>query len=162
MKRNKTFALILAIVLLLTVSVGGTLAYLSTKTEPVTNRFVPAYVSCEVNSDCTVKNTSNVDAYIRAAVVVNWMDASGNVYGTKPNCTVTENSGWTESSGFYYYNGAVAAGETTTTAPVTVGNPGAAPSSDYTFSVEVVAEAIQAEGMGAQDAQNAWRIAMGN
>ena len=84
--------------------------------------------------------------FFRAAVVVNWMDSDRNVYGIKPDCSVTVNTGWTEKNGFYYYTSPVTANGTTTTAPVIVGDPGAAPSGAYSLSIEIVAEAIQAEG----------------
>ncbi|MBR4289253.1 MAG: hypothetical protein IKT52_01265 [Oscillospiraceae bacterium] len=145
-KQKKVFSLLLSIALLLTLAVGGTLAYIVTKSAMAQNQFVAGYVTSSVNEAGQVTNTGNVDAYIRAAVVVNWMDGDGNVYGIKPNCSLTTNTGWTEANGFYYYTSPVAANGTTTTAPVTVGDPGAAPSGAYGLSVEIVAEAIQAEG----------------
>lgn len=145
-KRKKAISLLLSIVLLLTFATGGTLAYIVSKSAMAQNQFVAGYVTSSANDSGTVTNTGNVDAYIRAAVVVNWMDSYGNVYGIKPNCSVTANTGWTEVNGFFYYTSRVVAGGTTTTAPVTVGDPGAAPSSAYSLSIEIVAEAIQAEG----------------
>ena len=145
-RKKKTFSLFLSIVLLLTLATGGTLAYIATKSAMAQNQFVKGSVTSSVNENGTVTNNGNVDAYIRAAVVVNWMDGDGNVYGIKPNCTVTENTGWTEVGGFFYYTSPVPSDNATITAPATVGDPGAAPSSDYSLSIEIVAEAIQAEG----------------
>lgn len=145
-RKKKTFSLFLSIVLLLTLATGGTLAYIITKSAMVQNQFVKGSVTSSVNENGTVTNNGNVDAYIRAAVVVNWMDDDGNVYAIKPNCTVTPNAGWTEIGGFYYYTSPVVAGGTTTTAPATVNCSDAAPSSVYSLSIETVAEAIQAEG----------------
>lgn len=145
-KKKKAVSFLLSIVLLLTFATGGTLAYIVSKSAMAQNQFVAGYVTSSVNDTGTITNTGNVDAYIRAAVVVNWMDGVGNVYGIKPNCTVTVNTGWTEIDGFYYYTSPVVAGGTSTTAPVTVGDPSAAPSSAYNLSIEIVAEAIQAEG----------------
>lgn len=145
-KQKKVFSILLSIALLLTLAVGGTLAYIVTKSALVENQFQPASVTCSVNDDGTVTNNGNVDAFIRASVVVNWMDNDGNVYGIKPSYTVDINSGWSQIGDFYYYTAAVSPGETTSTAPVTVGVSGDAPSSAYSLSIEVVAEAIQAEG----------------
>ena len=145
-KTKKAFSLLLSIALLLTLATGGTLAYIATKSAMAQNQFAEGYVTSSVNDIGTVTNTGNVDAYIRAAVVVNWMDGVGNVYGIKPNCTVTVNTGWTEIDGFYYYTSPVVADGTTTTAPATVNCFDAAPSSAYSLSIEIVAEAIQAEG----------------
>lgn len=144
-KLNKAFLVILCTVLLLGVVGGSTLALLIADNKEVTNTFVAAYVSCRVNEDDTVTNTGNVDAFIRAAVVVNWMDGDGNIYGRAPEYTVTVNSGWAEKGNYYYYTPEVDPNQTTATAPVTVkvtsSNPG------YTAVIEVVAEAIQAEGV---------------
>ena len=165
-KQRKINALLLSIALLLALSAGGTLAYIVTKSAMAANQFEKGYVTSSVNDNGQVTNYGNVDAYIRAAVVVNWMDESGNVYGLRPRCNLTVNSGWSESEtdGFFYYTSAVASGQTTTTSPVTVDllESESAPSDVYSLSIEIVAEAIQAEGytdIGNVPAyQNAWGI----
>ena len=75
--RAKTWkALIVAAlaVVILTAAVGGTMAWLSTKTQELTNTFEPAKVTCAVEEDFTdkttkkdvrIKNTGTTDAYIR-------------------------------------------------------------------------------------------------
>ena len=158
-KKRAARPLILAL-LVLSIGVGGTLAYMIAQTQDITNAFVPGDVSCQVtesNGEFSVKNIGNVKAYIRAVVVVNWMDSSGNVYGTPPVCTITPNDGWSYDSttDIYYYNAAVDSQAATTTAPATVICSQDAPSG-YSLVIEVVAEAIQAEGMGASSAQDAW------
>lgn len=145
-KQKKVFSLLMSMALLLTLAVGGTLAYIVTKSALVENQFKAASVTCMVNEDDTVKNTGDVDAFIRAAVVVNWMDEDGNVYGIKPDYTLAENEGWTPIDGFFYYTSAVAADKATATSPVTVNVSGDAPSSAYSLSIEIVVEAIQAKG----------------
>lgn len=162
-RRKKRIAWPLILVLLvLSVGVGGTLAYMIAQTQDVTNSFLPGKVSCQViesNGELSVKNTGNIKAYIRAMVVVNWMDNSGNAYGTPPVCTLTPNTGWSYDSttDIYYYNVAVDSQTTTATAPATVICSQEAPSG-YSLVIEVVAEAIQAEGMGAVSAQDAWAV----
>lgn len=145
-KQKKVIFLLLSMALLLTLAVGGTLAYIVTKSATAENQFENGYVISSVNDNGQVTNNGNVDAYIRTAVVVNWMDGDGNVYGIKPSCILTVNSGWSQTGDFYYYTAAVASGKTTDTAPVTVVLTDSAPSSAYSLSVEIVAEAIQAEG----------------
>ena len=161
-KQKKVVSLLLSIALLLTLATGGTLAYIVTKSAMAQNQFVAGYVTSSVNNNGTVTNNGNVDAYIRAAVVVNWMDGSGNVYGIKPDYTLTVNSGWVENGGFYYYTSAVAPDATTEAAPVTVTVNGTAPSSAYSLCIQIVAEAIQAGGdtdSGNIPAyQDAWKI----
>lgn len=136
MKRyiNKKSIIITSVILLLLVSVGTTLAYVFTETEPVENIFIPSRVSCEVvengnepvsgslvnisdsKNNVQIQNTGDTDAYIRVAVTVNWMNADGTrVWAQKPiqntDYTITYNlseDGWFDGGdGFYYYSKAV-------------------------------------------------------
>ena len=87
----KKKALILAIsaALLLAGATGGALAYLTGEADPVVNSFVPGAVTCEVVQTVTgdaetgakVRNTGNVRAWIRAAVVGNTVNADGYLTG---------------------------------------------------------------------------------
>ena len=121
--RPKHFAGLLALVLILVCTVGGTVAYLVTHTDPVVNTFTPGEVSCQVEekfegnnvkTEAVVKNTGNVPAYIRVAVVANTIDAQGNITGmeTLPVGWLNAEK-WTEVGGFYYYKGVVQPGDVT-------------------------------------------------
>jgi len=148
---------LLLVVLILGVSLGGTLAYLTTQSTQVSNDFIAGRVSCEVQANKTVKNTGNTDAYIRAMVIVNWMDADGNVSAVAPDYTVTPGAGWEidAASGIYYYTSAVAPGAFTSAFQVTTSeeNPDV---SQYSMTIEIVAEAIQADGIDAAGAKETW------
>lgn len=164
---GRAAATVLALVLILGAAVGGTLAYLVTQTDPVTNTFEPSRVSCKIDetfengvkSNVKVKNTGDIDAYIRAKVVITWKDNAGNVYAAAPEAntdyTISYNeSDWTEIDGYWYYKSAVASGDPTsklidTCAPT----DGTAPAG-YALSVEILAEAIQAEPAAA--VKEAW------
>lgn len=152
---RKVIVLAIAVVLLLSATVTGTLMYLVSKTTAVTNTFEPATVTCEVQEnfdgtvkkDVTVKNTSNIDAYLRVKLVTYRVNADGErIGGTAAIPSFTPGEGWFEKDGFYYYNKPVA--------------PGAKPANDligssgitlkeYTDAdggrqvIEVIAEAIQ-------------------
>lgn len=117
MKTKKPVALV-ALLVLLCCTVAGTVAYLVTSTDPVTNTFTPASVSTEVNEDfdgitkrnVTIKNTGNIDAYIRAAVIVNWANDAGEISGTpvtNADYSITYNTDangdWFVGSDGYYY-----------------------------------------------------------
>ena len=117
MKTKKPVALV-ALLVLLCCTVAGTLAYLVDSTDPVTNTFTPASVSTEVNEDfdgitkrnVTIKNTGNIDAYIRAAVIVNWANDAGEISGTpvtNADYSITYNTDangdWFVGSDGYYY-----------------------------------------------------------
>ena len=122
--RPKHFVGLLALVLILVCTVGGTVAYLVTHTDPVVNTFTPGEVSCQVEeefkdnytvkTEAVVKNTGNVPAYIRVAVVANTIDKQGNITGmtTLPDNRLNETY-WTKSGDFYYYKGVVQPGDVT-------------------------------------------------
>ena len=163
---NKAAVLIMAVLLLLGAAVGSTVAFLIDKTDPATNTFTYAKVSCEVTESFTnnkkdnvqVKNAGTTDAYIRATYVVNWVDAQGNIAASDPagySYTLTESTdSWTKGTdGFFYYTSPVAPGASTAgslpTCEVTCPeNP------VYTLSVEILAQAIQSAPEKA--VQEAW------
>lgn len=160
--------LLFCIMLILSLAIGGTVAYIAVQTSNVINQFEPARVTCRVNvnSDDTidVTNTGNVDAYIRAAIVVNWMDVDGNVFGIAPTSSQytlgINTTDWQKhTDGFYYYKFRVTPepdntepdDDTTKDLVTSISTTGASPSMEYTLSVEVVAEAIQADGSKTED-----------
>lgn len=173
-KTNKCRAAALSFVLVLSLAVGGTLAYLVAKSGNVENQFEPAYVTCQVNTNTcntiNVTNTGNVDAYIRAAIVVNWVDADDNVRGLAPTLSdyslTINTSAWHKGSDteYYYYNQIVAPDGTTSDLVTSITVKGAVPEG-YKLSVEVVAEAIQADGDtdngGVPAYQDGWGITLG-
>ena len=189
---NKKSILITSVALLLLVAVGTSLAYVFTKTDPVENRFDPSKVSCAVvevvekgdssentanvvqtgksKTNVQIKNTGDTDAYIRAAVVVNWMSEDGTkVWATKPvagedkDYTISYNlsNGWIDGGdGYYYYTQPVDPGDMTnnliTSATQNATGPKGTDGTQYYLSIEIVASAIQADGMGAASAKDAW------
>ena len=121
--RPKHFAGLLALALILVCTVGGTVAYLVTHTDPVVNTFTPGEVSCQVEekfegnnvkTEAVVKNTGNVPAYIRVAVVANTIDGEGNITGMATLEGWLNKKDWAEGyDGFYYYKGVVQPGAVT-------------------------------------------------
>ena len=173
---NKKSIIIASVMLLLLVAVGTTLAYIFTETEPVENTFNPSKVSCAVvenngtpvtgsvtntgniKENVQIKNTGDTDAYIRVAVVVNWMDEAGTkVWATKPvedteySITYANTPNWVKGSDDYWYY--------TKSVPPTEGNnltdiliekatqnkegPKGTDGTQYYLSIEIVASAIQ-------------------
>lgn len=120
--RGRLAMMVLSVVLLLALAVGGTLAWLSTNTTPVTNTFTPAEVTCEVEetfdpdtgvkTNVNVKNTGNIAVYIRVKLVTYRTNDAGQHIGGKaelPQFTLGEN--WVEKEdGYYYYTLPVAPG----------------------------------------------------
>lgn len=152
---GKGLTALLAVVLVLSFAIGGTVAYLATNSGSVTNTFQPGRVSCSVNTNGTVTNTGNVDAYIRAFATVNWMDANGNVYAEPVSYTVNSGNGWTYDAPYLYYTTKVAPNNATGVISVIYDSKAKAPAEGYYLKVVIVAEAIQAEGI-ATTPQDAW------
>ena len=176
----RSLILLLTLVLLIGSGIGMTVGFLSTKTEPVQNDFTYGKVSCEVletfgkennryiKRDVRIKNTGNTSAYIRVLLVFTWKDANGNVYVNKPQINKDYqinpdiSNGWSiyqNSIGTYsyYYKYPVAAGEETPNlidslrqTPGVVGPE----NGKYALSVEIVADAVQAEPADA--VKDAW------
>lgn len=168
-KRLKIWVIVLSVILVLSLTVGGTLSYMMTRTEPVDNQFEDAYVTCRVNRDGNVfdvTNTGNINAYIRAAIVINWMDEEGNVRGIAPTDADVDlglnTTDWTLlDDGYIYYAHPVAPDQNTNDLITAITLITTAPKG-YHLSVEVVAEAIQAEGVASASGLQAVLDAWGN
>ena len=112
--RGRLAMMVLSVVLLLGVAIGGTIAWLSTKTTPVTNTFTPAEVTCKVEEDfdpdtgkktnVNVTNTGNIAVYIRVKLVTyRTNDAGQHIGGTAELPKFTPGENWVEYGKYYYY-----------------------------------------------------------
>ena len=170
---RKVSALAIAIILLIVIGIGGSVAYLaSIADKPVTNSFTPGEIKTEIdegfNDDNTVKtsvivnNTGNTSAYIRVAVVANAIDEDDNITGAADVSDKLKGSDWTKLGDYYYYNGIVQAGGETSNL---LNDEGI----DLTgIQVTVLASAIQVEpadavieAWGVQFNNGAWTTASG-
>ena len=171
-KRNtKLFASVLAIALVLTVGVGGTLAYLIANGGSITNIFNPTQASIQIvetfdettKEDVYVKNTCEIPVYVRVAIVPTWEDANGNPVGVSASLNDLNidwgSDKWVEhSDGYWYYKEAVAVDTVTENlideATVVTAN-------GYKMNLQIIAEAIQADGVNAQGTKavfDAWGV----
>ena len=190
---NKKSILITSVALLLLVAVGTSLAYVFTKTDPVENKFDPSKVSCAVvenggdpvaagthntgteKKDVQIKNTGDTEAYIRAAVVVNWMNEDGTrVWATKPvegteyTISYAANTGWVKGSdGYWYYTksvpptgGSNLTGILIEMAAQKIDGPKGTDGTQYHLSIEIVASAIQAKPTSVVTSQ--WGVTVAN
>ena len=122
---RKGIVLLIALALLLTCAVGGTVAYLSVGSGPVTNTFTPAtldtvidekFDSANGKSSIAVKNKCTIDAYVRVGVYGYWAvkDGSGAEKIIAPwSFTGTPANGWEKKDDWYYYTSKLAPGDTT-------------------------------------------------
>lgn len=179
---NRSYVLVVSVLVLLLGIVGASLAYLTMKTEPVKNEFAYGKVSCEVledfdgavKSNVRIKNTGNIPAYIRARVVVTWKNENGEIYGTKPvlnedyslAINSNDNSKWfnmtTDSGGLYFYfpDPVDPGAETTWMLHNCEKMENANVPEGYDLSVEILADAIQSEPVSA--VEEAWGVTVRN
>ena len=170
-KRNLILAA--SLLLLITVVVSGTVAWITSNTDNVVNEFTLTSVPNEVvekfdgntKTEVKIKNTSvDVPAYIRASVVINWVnpDNPSEVAGEVPVERTDYDITWTMkdwvkgSDGYYYYTKSVDPGDTTDElftdcAPVANKTP-----AGYALSVEILGESVQA--VPAQAVKEAWGV----
>ncbi|MBE6578271.1 MAG: hypothetical protein E7651_00515 [Ruminococcaceae bacterium] len=180
-KRKRILPVILAVTFVLAVTVATVYAYLSASTNTVSNSF-----SADVDPDITIAESFNPDTdnvktdvavqvgktgytvYVRAAIVVTWKDASGNVLATKPvsptdyTITLNDTNWFLHTDGYYYCKSPVQSGNATpvlitTCAPVEGKTP-----AGYGLNVEIIAQAVQAKGTtdvgGTPAVTDAWGV----
>ena len=172
----KILPIVAAILFLVSVASVGAYAFLSSTADEITNRFVPAVVTCQVQenfaggvkSDVAVKNTGNISAYIRVYVTVNWekTEADNDTYMAE---TPVENvdytlraseNGWVRGNdGFWYYTVAVLPEEVTQNVIDSV-VLNVTPPEGCKLNVTVLASAIQAEPVSVVEEQ--WNVRIEN
>ena len=120
LRTGRVTAIVMATVLLLALAIGGTVAWLSTKSAPITNTFTPSNVACEVTesfdgtvkSNVNVKNTGDTQAFIRVKLVTYRTNDQGqHIGGTASLPTFTLGANWVSYDGYYYYTLPVAPGK---------------------------------------------------
>lgn len=166
--RSKLLILVLALFLLAGVGIGTTFAYLTSKSNSVINEFTPGVVTTEVmeefdeeiKENVQIKNTGNIPAYIRAAVVINWVDVEGNILGIAPQSEVDysirfpEVSDWFILDGIYYFKDTVEPDQKT---PILISSiePNVI-KEGYTLIVEILGSGIQS--MPVKAVEEVWPV----
>lgn len=174
-RNGKSSLLLAALVVLACMLVGTTVAYLVANTGSVANSFVPAKLTTEiteefennVKNNVKVKNTGDVDAYIRAAVVVTWQNDNGEVHPTAPvegtDYTVNypTDTGWVKhTDGFYYYTKALKPNDSTGVLLTNCKPMEGKTPDDYHLVVEILSSAIQSKPDNA--IHEAWGVTIAN
>ena len=165
-KNLKSLLIISFIVFFTILLIDTTNAYLIDSTKPVENIFNGSKISCEieetikdqVKQDVQIKNTSDIDAFIRAKVIITWKDQSGNIYRSIPQKDVDytieydQNQNWKyHSDGFWYYKSIVEPNQNTKNLIENCTLISTTIPSGYSLSVEILGEAIQTNA-----ASDAW------
>ncbi|MBE6995890.1 MAG: hypothetical protein E7429_04070 [Ruminococcaceae bacterium] len=177
---KKTLWLMVSLALLLTVTVGGTIAFLIQETGELENEFQLEEIATKVvieNDEVSIQNTSDTRAaYIRAKVIANWVKEENGVpvaiYGSAPKAgedysftLFGPESAWEEYEGTFYYCQPVQANASTAVLLSGLTVHTEAPEEGYTLAVEVLAQAIQADGTDSKDNKpiaRAWGVDIAN
>ena len=140
-RKGRLTAMIVSVVLILALAIGGTIAWMSTKTDSVVNTFNPSRVTCEVEekfngevkTDVNVRNTGDIPAFIRVKLVVyRTNDVGQHIGGVAEAPSFDFGAGWVRYGDYYYYTKPVA--------------PGATPAANLAEAIELVKDYADADG----------------
>lgn len=161
-------ALILSLCLIFALAAGTTFALLKANTAPVENTFTAAKSETYIDevlegnqkTSIKVKNTGTATSYVRAKLVMNWVDdTTENIVSgdNLPTVELNTDDGWFEKGGIYYYKTPVGPKDSTANLlqegkPIKQEN---APDGCH-LEVTVLAESIQAAPSTA--VEGAWKV----
>ena len=140
-RKGRLTAMIVSVVLILALAIGGTIAWMSTKTDSVVNTFNPSRVTCEVEekfngevkTDVNVRNTGDIPAFIRVKLVSYRTNEAGrHIGGVAKAPSFDFGAGWVRYGDYYYYTKPVA--------------PGATPAANLAEAIELVKDYADADG----------------
>lgn len=173
-RKKKVNVAVIAVLFLCIIAgtVGGAYAYLTAKTDPISNEFVPAKVSCLVEEDFAegvksnvkVRNTGNIDAYIRAVVIATFVSEDGKVLATAPKESVDYfiqwgTDGWTQGQDGYWYHTKPVKPEETTVLLIESAYELSVPDG-YRLHLQILATGVQSDPAIA--VQEAWGVSVNN
>ena len=164
MSKKRKYLMTALLALCVITAVGGTVAFMFKKAQKK-NTFQVAQVKCEVHekmdgkehkdagntkSELCVKNTGNIDEFIRIRLVSYYVDDNGDIVGRAssnyPELKLKD--GWIAGKDHtYYYKEPVKANASTTILcePITLGTKTLVNGTEVKQVIEVFAEAIQAK-----------------
>lgn len=162
-------AVALAAAAMLALGAGAAFAWLTDVPEPVVNVFNPSKVTVtvdektgETKDEVAVRNTGDTDAWIRAELVVSWVDGEGAQVGRAPvegsdyTLELPEPYQWLRGDdGLYYHVLPVAPGEATSLlvqrAALTTEGAATAEQNGWSLRMTVLAAGLQADPARAFD-----------
>ena len=157
---GKALVLLVSALVLSFAMVGGTVAWLTDNTAPITNTLTMADTGIKIEEDfdgqvkqnIRVSNTGDVPIYVRVRIVPTYQDGEGNVVFTDLNDSMpvmtSTDPNWVVRDGVYYYTLPLAPEATTTNAVDEIRErPGFTPPEGSTLHVRVLAECIQSQGV---------------
>lgn len=165
---KKALIITVSVVILVACLIAGTIAFLQAQAGPVTNEFAAGQVPPPIiieefdhikkeNVKIKLDNTDGGDGtyFVRAAIIFTLQDESGQTVAKVPventDYTITYGNGWTHhTDGYWYYNGTVAPGESTSNLIIECETL----SEEYQLVVDILGQTIQSNPTTA--AQTEW------
>lgn len=153
----KPFLIAFCVCILACAAVSGSLAWLISAPGPVVNEFIPGEVTIQVDEtfdgttkqNVRIKNTGNVPAYIRVALVPAWVDDEGNIaakHASLDDCNITRGDDFDQfwfkgTDGFYYCKTVI---EPEGSTPILIKSCTVkGEEHEYDFELQVIASAVQ-------------------
>lgn len=117
--KKRTLVLLVISILLLSMAISTTIAYIVTKTDTQSSSFIPPIVKVQLDAHDNITNKGNIPVYVRALAVVNWAskDDEHTISSEVPKVGVDfnidfETEGWFQAEdGFFYYSKPLGPGE---------------------------------------------------
>lgn len=128
---------------------GKIYTYRVNMNKPFLSVSVEDTVSANTKSDLKITNTGSIVGFVRAAIVANWYDASGNIVapwdGDESAFTSFPGTGWSKGTdGFWYYSVALKSGEVASPLFNTYTRP---TRGDFHLEMTIIAQIIDARGL---------------
>lgn len=156
----KPFLIAFCVCILACAAVSGSLAWLTSTPEQVVNSFTPGEVTIQVDEtfngttkqNVSIKNTGNVPAYIRVALIPAWVDDEGNIAAepaSLDDCNITwgkdgngyEADWFIGTDGFYYCKTFINPDKST---PILIKSCTVkGEEHEYDFELQIIASAVQ-------------------
>ena len=169
-KPVKVILILSSLLLTVCLSIGTTYAYLLSRSETVTNTFTPGTAvntieetfNNDEKKDVKVTNTGNINAFIRATIVITWQNEKGEVYpvlpveGTDYDIALNPDNGWFENNGIYYCKTEVAPNNSTPVLIQSCKQVSKNAPEGYGLNVEILSSSIQSLPRSA--VKDAWGI----
>ncbi len=163
-------AVVIVAVLVICIITASTVAYLQHQSK-INNSFTIGKISVEVTetfendikSNVSIKNTGNSDAYIRAKILIYFIDKDGNMTGEVPvegtDYLMSLGNGvstnWIKASDCYYFKSKVGPGKSTDVLIKTCEQIKTSPAykdGNRRLVVDIVGEAVQQDSEAIKDA----------
>lgn len=169
-KPVKLILILSSLLLTVCLSIGTTYAYLLSRSETVTNTFTPGTAGNTIDErfdgvlkeNVKVINNGNINAFIRATIVITWQNNNDEVYpvlpveGTDYDITLNPENGWLEDNGIYYCKTEVAPNNSTPVLIQSCKQISENAPEGYGLNVEILSSSIQSLPRSA--VTDAWHI----